>query len=56
MKIVKSTRHHKIIGDFGEALVCNWFSRSGFEVIAVDHTGIDVVAFNPSTKQRLGVR
>ena len=55
MKIVKSTRHQKIIGDFGENLVCNWLSRSGFEVVIVDHTGIDVLAYNPRTRERLGI-
>ena len=55
MEINKSSRHQKIIGDFGENLICNWLSRSGFEVVLVDHTGIDVVAYNPSTKQRLGI-
>lgn len=48
MEISRGTRHSKIIGDFGEYLVCNWLSRSGFEVSRVDHTGIDVVAYNPS--------
>ena len=55
MEIVKSTRHQKIIGDFGEALLCNWLSRSGFEVTVVDHTGIDVLAYNPQTSRRLGI-
>lgn len=55
MKIVKSTRHQKIIGDFGEALVCNWLSRSGFEVTVVDHTGIDVLAYSSTIKKRLGI-
>lgn len=55
MNIVKSSRHQKIIGNLGEVLLCNWFSRSGFEVSLVDHTGLDVVAFNPKTRQRLGV-
>ena len=55
MEIKKSSRHQKIIGDFGENLVCNWLSRSGFEVILVDHTGIDIIAYNPSKKQRLGI-
>jgi hypothetical protein len=36
-------------------LVCNWLSRSGLEVTIVDHTGIDVIAFNPKTKERLGI-
>jgi hypothetical protein len=55
MEIVKSTRHQKIIGDFGEALLCNWLSRSGFEVTIVDHTGIDVLAYNPQAGKRLGI-
>jgi hypothetical protein len=55
VEIIKGSRHQKIIGDFGENLICNWLSRSGFEVTLVDHTGIDVVAYNPSTKQRLGI-
>ena len=55
MEIIKSSRHQKIIGDFGESLLCNWLSRSGFEVSVVDHTGIDVVAYNPNTGQRLGI-
>ena len=54
-KVDKSTRHQKIIGDYGEALVCNWLSRSGFEVSIVDHTGIDIVAYNPENKTRYGI-
>lgn len=53
--IMKSTRHQKIIGNFGENLICNWLSRSGFEVTIVDHTGIDIVAYHPATQQRLGI-
>lgn len=55
MDIDKSTRHQKVIGDYGERLVCNWLSRSGFEVSVVDHTGMDIIAYNPSTNQRLGI-
>jgi len=55
MEIIKSSRHQKIIGNFGESLICNWLSRSGFEVTLVDHTGIDIIAYNPSTNQRLGI-
>jgi len=55
MEIVKSTRHQKIIGDLGEAILCNWLSRSGFEVTIVDHTGIDVLAYNSQTGKRLGI-
>lgn len=53
--IEKSSRHSKIIGNLGEHLVCNWLSRSGFEVTVVDHTGIDVIAYNPKTRERLGI-
>jgi len=52
--IEKSSRHQKIIGNLGENLVCNWLSRSGLEVTIVDHTGIDIIAYNPRTKERLG--
>ena len=45
MEIIKTSRHQKIIGDFGELLVWNWLSRSGFEVALVDHTGIDILEF-----------
>jgi hypothetical protein len=55
MEINKSSRHQKIIGNFGEQLICNWLSRSGFEVIIVDHTGIDIIAYNPKTMQRIGI-
>jgi Holliday junction resolvase-like predicted endonuclease len=55
MEITKSSRYQKIIGNFGEQLICNWPSRTGFEVIIVDHTGIDIIACNPKTKQRLGI-
>jgi hypothetical protein len=55
MIVTKSTRHQKVIGDYGEMLVCNWLSRSGFEVTVVDHTGIDVVAFDPKTRRRYGI-
>jgi len=53
--IDKSSRHQKIIGDFGEAILCNWLSRSGFEVTVIDHTGIDIIAYNKRTGKRLGI-
>jgi transposase InsO family protein len=55
MKIKKSTRHAKITGDFGEALVLYWLSKYGFECAAVDHTGIDIIARNPHTKEVMGI-
>ena len=53
--ITKSTRHHKIIGQFGEQIVCNWLSRCKFEVAIVDHTGLDIIAYHPKTKDRFGI-
>jgi hypothetical protein len=53
--ITKSGYFSKIIGNFGENLVCNWLSRSGFEVALVDHTGIDVLAYQRVTDERLGI-
>jgi hypothetical protein len=55
MGISKSSRHAKIIGDFGERMICNWLSRSGFEVAIVDHTGLDIIAYDPRKKKRLGI-
>ena len=54
MDIEKSTRHQKIIGDFGEGVLLNWLSRSGFEACLVDHTGLDVIAYHKESKRRLG--
>ena len=55
MKITKSTRHSKITGDFAEALVLYWLSKYGFECARVDHTGIDLIARNPSTRELKGI-
>jgi len=54
MPIKKSERHSKYIGQFGEALVCNMLSRSGFEIMLVDHVGIDIVAHR-SDIGRIGI-
>lgn len=51
MQINKSTRHTKITGDFGETVVLCWLSKYGFECAPVDHTGIDIIANNPHTKE-----
>jgi Holliday junction resolvase-like predicted endonuclease len=53
--IVKSSRHSKIIGNFGESILCNWLSRTGFEVAIIDHTGIDIIAYKKETGKRLGI-
>ena len=55
LEIEKGSRHSKIIGEFGEAFVCNWLSRSGFEVTIVDHTGLDLIAYQRTTGRRLGI-
>jgi hypothetical protein len=55
MEIKKSTRHSKIVGDFGETLVLYWLSKYGFECAKVDHTGIDIIARNPHTNEVMGV-
>lgn len=53
--IKKSSNHAHIIGIFGEQFLCNWLSRSGFEVAIVGHTGIDVIAYDRNSQQRLGI-
>ena len=55
MKINKSSRHSKITGDFGESLILYWLSKYGFECALVDHTGIDIIARNPHTKEIMGI-
>jgi len=54
-EITKGGYFTKIIGNYGESMVCNWLSRSGFEVALVDHTGIDVLAYRRATRERLGI-
>lgn len=53
--ITKSTRHSEIVGKFGEYAVCNWLSRCGFEVCVVNHTGLDIIAYDLKSKHRLGI-
>jgi len=53
--ISKSSRHSKITGDFGEALVLYWLSKHGFECARVDHTGLDLIARNPQTRELMGL-
>jgi Holliday junction resolvase-like predicted endonuclease len=53
--IVKSSRHSKIAGDFGEALILYWLSKHGFECARVDHSGIDLIARNPHTDELMGI-
>jgi|SRR5579871_1967715 len=53
--IEKSSRHAKITGDFGEALVLYRLSKYRFECACVDHTGIDLIAHNPHTQEVMGI-
>jgi len=53
--IDKSSRHQKIAGDFGENLTIYLLSKYGFEASMVDHTGIDIVAYNKKSVNRIGV-
>lgn len=55
MKVNKSSRHSKITGNFAENLVLYWLSKYGFECANVDHTGIDIIARNPHTKEVMGI-
>jgi hypothetical protein len=55
MDILKSSRHSKIAGDFGELLFLYWLSKIGFEVALIDHTGIDLIAYNPKNNKRYGI-
>lgn len=55
MKLNKSSRHSKITGDFSESLILYWLSKYGFECALVDHTGIDIIAYNPHTEERMGI-
>jgi len=55
MPIHKSSRHSKVIGEFGERMICSWLSRSGFEVALVNHVGLDIIAYHPETQDRLGI-
>jgi Holliday junction resolvase-like predicted endonuclease len=55
MRIRKSTRHSRITGDFGESLVLYWLSKSGFECARVDHTGIDLIARRPDSREIMGI-
>jgi Holliday junction resolvase-like predicted endonuclease len=53
--VKKSSRHSKITGDFAEALVLYWLSKYGFECFRVDHTGIDLFARKPHSKELMGI-
>jgi hypothetical protein len=52
----KSSRHSKITGDVGEALVCYLLSKAGWETGRLDHTGIDVIASRNGTRLGISVK
>ena len=55
MEVKKSSRHSKITGNFAENVVLYWLSKYNFECANVDHTGIDIIAKNPYTKELMGI-
>ena len=55
MDVLKSTRHAKITGDFGESAILYYLSLSGFECARVDHTGIDLIARSARLPQPYGI-
>jgi len=52
---MKSSRHSKIAGDFGEMIVLYYLSRYGFECARIDHTGIDLLARSPKESRPRGI-
>jgi Holliday junction resolvase len=55
MRFRKSSRHSRITGDFGETLVLYLLSKTGFECARVDHTGIDLIARRPDSREVMGI-
>jgi hypothetical protein len=55
MKSMKSSRHSKIAGDFGEMIVLYYLSRYGFECARIDHTGIDLLARSANESRPRGI-
>ena len=54
-QISKSSRHSKITGNYAEHSVLYWLSKYGFESAYVDHVGIDLIAKNPKTGEKMGI-
>src|SRR2546425_9568540 len=52
---MKSSRHSKIAGDFGEMIVLYYLSRYGFECARIDHTGIDLLARSADESRPRGI-
>jgi len=55
MKIIKSARHSRIAGDFGENLVLYLLSKHGYECATLDHVGIDLIARRPRSGEVMGI-
>jgi len=55
METNRSSRHSKITGNFAESLILYWLSKHNFECANIDHTGIDIIAKNPNTKELMGI-
>lgn len=53
--LIKSKRHSKIVGDFGESIIMYWLSKRNFEPVLVDYIGIDIIAYNKGNANRLGI-
>jgi hypothetical protein len=54
-KNAKSQMHSRITGDFGESMLLYFLSKHFFEPVLVDHSGIDIIAYNKSNKRRIGI-
>ena len=55
MEKIRSERHNKISGDFGEHFVCYWLSKRNFQPVIIDYTGIDIIAYNNDLRARWGI-
>jgi len=51
---MKGRNSQRVIGRFGEQIVCNSLSCSGFDAMIVDHVGIDIMAYRKDVG-RLGI-
>jgi len=48
----KALKNHR---RFWGTFVCDALSKNGFEVSRVDHTGLDIIAYDKVNKKRLGI-
>jgi len=54
--MIKSERHSKIAGDFGEHMILYWLSKNGFETLHIDHVGIDIIAAKGNNRWGISVK